>query len=336
MLKYLPKVLISSVALFGMLTNLYLIEALSDNTAVAGVEELLSLRMWDWSRSVTQYTDVGGFITFSIVGALLAAYVARKRELSLKATLVAIVCASIISGYVLGNVQGAIVSKVGTTLVQLYPEAAKRAISTYYVQRLTWRDNEFKNVLIPNYTEDNINSIESELFRVNMFYLVDDPLLVVGDKARGKDLMGLYFFDAIDAQSKREPWKDIKDNYIFEGFVNKYQTPQYDLQRIHNTVVMPIVMATTIFSLILSVIVFTAEMLGLCGGHWIKIRLYAVLGVATALLVTPVFIKTDYHSSSAVQALECSYAFCNVAQPAVDWLFRFELGVIRLISVVMD
>lgn len=127
------------------------------------------------------------------------------------------------------------------------------------MQRITWRDNEFKNVLIPTYTEENINIIESELFRANMFYLVEDPLLVVGDKARGKDLMSLYFFDAIDAQSKREPWKDIKNNFIFEGFFNKYHTPQYDLQRIQKTVVMPIVMATTIFSLILSIIVFTVE-----------------------------------------------------------------------------
>lgn len=112
MLKHLPKVLISSVALFGMLTNLYLIETLSDNTAASGVEKLLSLRMWNWTRSVTQYTDVGGFITFSVIGALLAAYVARKRELSLKSTLAVIVCALIISGYVLGSIQNAIVSKI--------------------------------------------------------------------------------------------------------------------------------------------------------------------------------------------------------------------------------
>ena len=335
MLKHLPKILVSSVALFGMLTNLYLIDALSDNTAASGVEELLSLRMWDWSRSVTRYTDIGGFISFSLIGAVAAAYVARKRELSLKMTLLSIVGALIVSGFVLGNIQNEIVSNIGTTLVKKYPEAAKRAISTYYVQRVTWRDNEFKNVLIPTYTGTNINTAESELFRVNMFYLVEDPLLVIGDKARGKDLMGLYFFDAIDAQLKREPWNDIRDNFIFEGFVKKYQTPQHDLRRIHNAAVMPILMAVTIFSLILSVIVFTAQLLGFGGGHWIKVRLLGVLGVILALLVTPVFINTDYHLSPAVQELKCSYTFCNVAKPAVDWLFRFELGVVKLISLVI-
>lgn len=46
MIKTLPKIIISVAALFGMFINLHLIHTLSDHSAVSGVEELLSLRMY--------------------------------------------------------------------------------------------------------------------------------------------------------------------------------------------------------------------------------------------------------------------------------------------------
>ncbi|MGB9090687.1 MAG: hypothetical protein WCC29_14040 [Pseudomonas farsensis] len=334
MLKHLPKILISSVALFGMLTNLYLINTLSSHTAYTGVEDFHPLRMWERGRDVTQYTTVGGFISFSLIGAVVAAYASQKKGLSLRMTLLAMASAFFISGAVLGNIQNKIVTSIGIMLLENYPETAKRAISTYYVQRMIWRDNEFKNTLIPTYAGSNINTTESELFRVNMFYLIDDPLTVVGDKARNKQLMNLYYFDAVDAQRQREPWR-VSDNFTFDDFTKNFQTPQHDVQRVYNTAVIPIVMASTILSLILSILIFAAQMLGLGGGHWVKVRLIGVLGVAILLLTTPVFIRADYHSVQGAQEQLCSQAFCNAKKYAVDWLFRFELGIVRLISVVV-
>lgn len=334
MIKTLPKIIISVAALFGMFINLHLIHTLSDHSAVSGVEELLSLRMYDWSQSVSKKSDLGGFVTFSILRAVIAAYVASKFEFNLEKALYSIIATAIISGFVLGGVQNAVVSHIGTSLVEKYPAAAKRAISTYYVQRLAWRDNGYKNVLIPEYSGDNIRTIESKLFSVNMFYLVEDPLFVTGDKTRGKDLMALYFNDAVDAQVKQQPWGLPKDNWIYEGFVREFDTAHYDLRRVNNTVVVPVVLATTIFSLILSILVFIGEVFGLAGGSWLKIRVYAVAGVAIALLVTPLFVQTHYHLTPAIQQFNCSYSYCNLAQPVIDWLFRFELGVVKLISFV--
>ena len=80
--------------------------------------------------------------------------------------------------------------------------------------------------------------------------------------------------------------------------------------------------------------VFIGEVFGLAGGSWIKIRAYAVAGVAITLLVTPFFVQTHYHLTPSIQQFNCSYSYCNLAQPVIDWLFRFELGVVKLISYV--
>jgi hypothetical protein len=336
MLKHLPQIILSAAALFGMFININYVDSLSDTSSASGVEEVLPLRIFDWGRSLTQYTDYSGFISFALIGGVCAAYISRKKQLSLPMTLVSIIGSSIIFGALLGSLQNKIISDIGLSLVKKYPEIAQRAISTYYVQRMTWRDNNYKNLLIPAYTGDNIRTTESELFRVNMFYLVDDPILVIGERARGKDLMNIYFSDAVDAQAKLESDSKFRSRWTYKQFSAEYQTAHYDLRRISNTAVLPVVLATTMISLILSVMIFFAQVLGIGGGHWVKVRFYGVAGVAISLLVLPMLITTEFHSSAAINELKCHYAYCNITKPAVDWLFRFELGVVRLIGLVTD
>lgn len=336
MLKHLPKIILSAAALFGMLNNIFYVNSLSDTSSASGVEEVRPLRIYDWGGTLTMYSDYSGFTSFALIGGVCAAYISRKKQLSLRMTLLSIIASALICGALLGSLQNKIISDIGLSLVKKYPEIAQRAINTYYVQRMTWRDNNYKNLLIPAYTGENIRTKESQLFRVNMFYLVDDPLLVIGERARGKDLMSIYFADAVDAQAKWESDSKFRSRWHNKQFVDEYQTAHYDLRRISNSAVLPVFLATTMISLILSVMIFFSQVLGLGGGHWVKVRFYALVGVAITILVLPMFINTEFHSSAAINELKCHYAYCNITKPAVDWLFRFELGIVQLVDLVTD
>lgn len=333
MLKHLPKIILSSAAFFGMLNSIMYIGGLSNNTAVSGVEEVLPLRLFDWGSGVAINGNYSSFISFALIGGVCASFISRKKQLSLRMTVLLIIGVAIFSGTVLGNIQNQIVSNIGHSLVTKYPGLADRAISTYYVQRITARDNNYKNTLIPAYAGDNANSIESMLFIVNMFYLVDDPIVVVGDRVRGQDLMKIYFADAVDNQAKYEDDIGFRNRWKFKEFFDEYQTPHYDLRRISNTVVLPVVLASTMIGLILSTMIFFAQIIGLGGGHWVKIRFYAIAGLALTVLSVPLFINTEFHSSPGVKAFQCRTTYCDITKPVMDWFFRFELGVVNLINL---
>lgn len=334
MLKHLPKIVLSVAALFGMWNSFVYIDRLSDTSAASGVEEVLPLRLFDWSQGVELNANFGSFLTFALIGGVCASFIARRKDLSTTVTLVLIIVSGLLCGSILGGIQNRIVANIGHSIVAKHPDLAEKAITTYYVQRITSLGNNYKNALVPSYAGDNARSVESELFIVNMFYLVDDPVLVIGNQVRGQDLMKVYFADAVDRQARNEPWVASKYQWKFSEFFKEYQTPHYDLRRISNAVVQPIVLAITMLGLLLSAMIFVSQLLGLGGGHFLKVRTYALAGLAIVVLTVPLLTDSKFHGSPAVAGIQCHTPYCGISRSAMDWFFRFELGVLNLMSLV--
>lgn len=339
MLDRLPKILIAAAAAFGLFINLALISTLAELSAWTGVEDEIGLNMQFHIRNMNRQSFIAGFITFGLLGALCAAFISRRNGWNLKRTLAAIGIAFVVVGGLLGEVQNQVVSSIGHRLVTHYPQQARLALDTYYVQRLMWRDHGYKNTLVPAYTGVAKNSTEAELFRVNLFYLLSDPRQALGTAAVGKNLFDAYFEDFEDFAQGQFPYGRIPGYFSHSVFTTKYQTPAYDLQRIYNTAVVPAVLVTSIFSLITSTLILLAEIAAIVGmgsKGWLKVRLAAIGGALALLLTVPLFIDTQYPAQANMQTQACDSAQCLPTRPWVNWLFRFEVGVVSLIERIAD
>lgn len=335
MIERLPKLILVMVAAFGLFVNFNYIDALSDMTAWSGVEAEIGLFMFsEEGKRQDNLSFVSGFISFGMLGAIIAGFVSRKINASASKSLVAMTLAFVVVGLSLGKLQNQVVSNIGHRLVAEYPEKALQALDAYYVQRFTYRDMTLKNALIPGYTGDSVNKIEPELFRVNVFYLMNDPLSVLPRSIARKDLLGAYFDEylAYERQANKEQY--IKINYSRSEFLRLYDTQDYDLKRINNAAVIPAVLAASIFSLIISAFVFVGELLSLGSKSWIKLRVTALVAVFCAVLIAPVFVSSLYDPVAAQQATSCVSFTCGLKVHFLDWLFRFEIGILKLMSFV--
>jgi len=337
MIERLPKIILVLVAAFGLFVNFNYIDTLSDLTAWSGVEDEIGLFMYSQGvMKQDRLSFMSGLISFGILGAIIAGFVSRKANLSTLKSLIAMSLAFVVVGLTLGKLQNQFVSSIGHRLVAEYPDKAKQALEAYYVQRLTYRDMRHKNALIPGYTGDSINSLESELFRVNVFYLMSDPLSVLPRRIDRKDLLGAYFDEYLAYERQVRIDNYVKINFSRPDFFRIYDTPDNDLKRINNAAVIPAVLAASIFSLMISAFVFVGELLTLGSKSWIKVRVTALLAVFCAVLLAPVFISSLYDPIAARQASSCASFTCGVQVHFIDWLFRFEIGVLRLMSLVAD
>lgn len=337
MIERLPKLILIMVAAFGLFVNFNYIDALSDMTAWTGVEDEGAMFMFlKEGKRQDNLSFVSGFISFGMLGAIIAGFVSRKASASAMKSLVAMTLAFVVVGLSLGKLQNQLLSNIGHRLVAEYPDKAKQALDAYYVQRMTYRDMTQKNTLIPGYTGDSVHDIEAELFRVNIFYLMNDPVTVLPRTIARKDLLGAYFDDFLAFERQANKHQYIKINFSRANFLRTYDTQDYDLKRINNTAVIPAVMAASIFSLIISAFVFVGELLSLGNKSWIKLRVTALLAVFCALLVAPVFISSLYDPVAAQQASSCVSFVCGAKVHFLDWLFRFEIGIVKLMNLVTD
>lgn len=328
MLERIPRLLLAAGALLGLFVSLSLIGSLSTITAWTGVEDEPALFMFFHAGTMNKRSFLSGFISFGLLGAVAASIICRKAHLGLKAMLPAMVIMFAVSGTVLGQIQNSIVSDIGQRLVAHYPDKARLALDTYYVQRLTSIDNNYKNTLIPGYSGKDIHSLEATLFRVNLFYLLADPRLIIGTSALPRNWLRAYFDEFVDYEKKRNEHRYIKASFSPDVFTKLYATPSHDLQRIHYAAVVPVVLATSIFSLMVSVIILVGELAGLASKGWIRLRAGALAVVILAFLVVPLFIDTHYDAIAAQQASVCADRVCSITVHLVDWLFRFEVGVL--------
>lgn len=339
MLERLPKLLIAALAAFGLFANLVVIERLASLSATTGVEDEAWIQMLSEMGSLAIGSSISGFVSFGLLGAVVASFICEKLNVRPLRTLAAIGASVVVCGYLLGEVQNRVVADIGMKLVSEYPGQAQRALDTYYVQRLTWRDHNYRNNLIPEYRDDNLMSVEANLFRVNMFYLVQDPRKLIGPKAENRDLLVTYFSDYKEFMDIRKTGHSIETTRSSSGLEKEYRSADYDLQRIRNAAVLPLILAMASVSFILSCMILVAEVAGLLGGgrsNWLKVRVLGITAVGAILLVTPLFIDTHYHSSPAFQKLPCTDSLCSVGRPLMDWMFRFEVAFISLVDVVMD
>lgn len=339
MLERLPKLLIAALAAFGLFANLIVIDDLSSLSATTGVEDESWIRMLYGMKMLAIRSSISGFVSFGLVGAVVASFICEKMNVRPLRTLAAIGASVVVCGYLLGEVQNKVAADIGMKLVAEYPGQAQRALDTYYVQRLTWRDHNYRNNLIPEYRDENLMSVEANLFRVNMFYLVQDPKKLIGPKAENRDLLTAYFSDFKEFIEIRTSGHSIETTRSSTGLEKEYRSADYDLKRIHNAAVLPLVLAMASVSFILSCMIFVAEVAALLGrgrSNWLKVRVLGITAVGAILLVTPLFIDTHYHSSPAFQKLPCTDSLCSVGRPLMDWMFRFEVAFISLVDVVMD